>query len=481
MNAPFQSPEAPYWGTLLRIGRGELHRASRELQGAAWRGTWRGRLLAWWLAGALMRRARWHREQLNPAAALDALDDARRICGRDRLAEILREQDQTAARIVEDCRRLIRSGNVEPALDQLELLHRRGIEPDGSGPLRDLALGCRAAEAFLHAGQPRAAIGLLEYLRPRQQDCPWMDARIRWLRRRHDRKGLDNTHPALLDRTVELRAVPGKALPTNTDSGQRTEVVFGLPRGSRGREPLRRLLLWIDGVGHYLICLEPEIWLGRYVPLSRVQVPLLADMQRRHLRMTRSGEGGFVLQSAGRISVDGEPEAVRSEEAGADGASRPRGGGCRIPSAGEFLVRLADSVSIACRSSRSAAGTLVMRMTSRHRTVPAADAVVWLGEDFVIGPEPEADIRCPDRRARVIVRRVEQGLAIRCAEGLTTAGTGGEWEAVAGGEPRGGDPNCWFGRPLRAGDHSLMLERLEDDQELPGGVSSACPAHRSPA
>src|SRR5262249_48676796 len=55
--------------------------------------------------------------------------------------------------------------------------------------------------------------------------------------------------------------------------------------------PSQRFLLWIDGVGGYLVCLGARVTLGQATPDSFVDVPLFADVSRLHATLTRDAEG----------------------------------------------------------------------------------------------------------------------------------------------------------------------------------------------
>src|SRR5205085_1968322 len=50
----------------------------------------------------------------------------------------------------------------------------------------------------------------------------------------------------------------------------------------RTLEPPSQYLLWIDGVGGYLVCLSHRVTLGQANPESVVDIPLLADVSRHH-------------------------------------------------------------------------------------------------------------------------------------------------------------------------------------------------------
>src|SRR5919204_3789912 len=70
------------------------------------------------------------------------------------------------------------------------------------------------------------------------------------------------------------------------------------------RDP--QFLLWIDGVGGYLVCLGNRITLGQATPETTVDVPLFADVSRLHAALTRDTEG-YLLEAMRSAQVNGEP------------------------------------------------------------------------------------------------------------------------------------------------------------------------------
>ena len=70
--------------------------------------------------------------------------------------------------------------------------------------------------------------------------------------------------------------------------------------------PPDRFLLWIDGVGGYLVCMGTRVNFGQAVPGSPVDVPLVADVSRMHATLSRDGEG-YVLEAVRALQVNGKP------------------------------------------------------------------------------------------------------------------------------------------------------------------------------
>ena len=71
-------------------------------------------------------------------------------------------------------------------------------------------------------------------------------------------------------------------------------VELTIPEVRRTLEPPSQYLLWIDGVGGFLVCLSHRVTLGQANPESAVDIPLLADVSRHHATIQRDPEGCFL-------------------------------------------------------------------------------------------------------------------------------------------------------------------------------------------
>ena len=69
----------------------------------------------------------------------------------------------------------------------------------------------------------------------------------------------------------------------STPTGPATRRCNSPPETATAESPEGlRFLLWVDGVGGYLVCLSDEVTLGQSTPNCRVHVPILADVSRHH-------------------------------------------------------------------------------------------------------------------------------------------------------------------------------------------------------
>lgn len=72
------------------------------------------------------------------------------------------------------------------------------------------------------------------------------------------------------------------------------------------RDPGAQYLLWIDGIGGYLVCLSHRVTLGQASLDPVVDIALLADISRHHATIQRDAEGYF-LEAVRRSAVNGQP------------------------------------------------------------------------------------------------------------------------------------------------------------------------------
>ncbi|MCC7085129.1 MAG: FHA domain-containing protein [Pirellulales bacterium] len=128
-----------------------------------------------------------------------------------------------------------------------------------------------------------------------------------------------------------------------------------------------RMLLWVDAVGGYLVCLGSEIAIGQPSSDVNPDVPILADLSRRHAIVRREGEG-YTIEAVRSTKVDGR--AIHGTAPLYDGSAIELGEGVRL----RFL------------KPHPLSSTAKLEFVSRHRTQPSTDAVLLMADSCVIGP-----------------------------------------------------------------------------------------------
>jgi hypothetical protein len=159
----------------------------------------------------------------------------------------------------------------------------------------------------------------------------------------------------------------------------------------------KRFLLWVDGVGGYLVCLSSRVTFGQATADGPVDVPLFADVSRLHAELARDGEG-YVVESGKGVLVNGQ-RSTRSLLAAGDRVTL--GATC------QFLFHRPVPVS----------GTARLELTSGHRLPVAVDGVILMANEVMIGPGPGAHVVVPDLPAPVVLYRSRDGLGVRVPGG----------------------------------------------------------------
>jgi tetratricopeptide (TPR) repeat protein len=175
----------------------------------------------------------------------------------------------------------------------------------------------------------------------------------------------------------------------------------GGTNGSADGSPAR-LLLWIDGIGGYLVCLSPRVTLGQAAAEALVDVPLVADVSRLHATLTRDAEG-YLLEGTKELQVNSQP--IRRA------LLRP-GDRVTLGTSCQFVFRQAVPVSTTAR----------LDLVSGHRLPLAVDGVILMGDALVLGPGPQAHIVLPEVNAPVVLFRNKDGIGVRGRGQLTVNG-----------------------------------------------------------
>src|SRR5438128_652804 len=133
-----------------------------------------------------------------------------------------------------------------------------------------------------------------------------------------------------------------------------------------------RFLLWIDGVGGFLVCLGSRVTFGQATAADQVDVPLTADVSRIHASLTRDA-GGYVLEAVRLIQVNGQT-VTRSLLQANDRVTL--GATC------QFLFRLPAALSATAR----------LDLVSGHRVPLGVDGVLLMAETLVLGEGPQVHV-----------------------------------------------------------------------------------------
>jgi hypothetical protein len=175
---------------------------------------------------------------------------------------------------------------------------------------------------------------------------------------------------------------------------------------TRAEQPVSagpRFILWVDGVGGYLVCLADEIVIGQASDGNNVDVPILGDISRRHVRIRREGEG-YVLEPLHAVRVGGKP--VQTKTMLCDGDE----------------IELGEGVRMRFRRPHTLSGSARLDFLSRHRTQPWADGVLLMAESCVLGPHWQNHVVCRDWSGDVVLYRQDDELYCRAMDSIEIDG-----------------------------------------------------------
>lgn len=349
------------------------------------------------------------------------LDEAGRLLRQTALREfrpakkLLTEVVQRRVQQAEQC---LAAGDPAAALARLASLDR--ADHDVVRQAREAALHVDAAQRFARRGQLvraeslyQRAAGLLVHL-PALAEA----ARACSLKKAESRELADRLHAALAaecwpdvlrhaEALVEIcpehhvarqarkrawSAVGVHAMDdsTNTYRGKSPEAANTPTVAWR---PIDRFLLWVDGVGGYLVCTRDELTIGQPVAGSAVDIPLLGELSRQHARLRRDGEV-YLIEPRRPVRLDGR--TIDRATALADG----------------MQVELGN-VKLRFRQPHPLSATARLEFVSRHHTQPSADAVLLLAESCILGPGAQSHVLCGDWSQELIVYRQGDDLFCR--------------------------------------------------------------------
>ena len=166
-----------------------------------------------------------------------------------------------------------------------------------------------------------------------------------------------------------------------------------------------RFLLWIDGVGGYLVCLGARVTFGQAIHDGHVDIPLVADVSRLHASLTRDAEG-YVLEAVRPIQVNAR-EVTRALLQAGDRLTL--GASCQLQ------FRLPVPISTSAR----------LDLVSGHRLPLSVDAILLMADTLVLGDDPQVHVNVPDLKQPLVLFRQKDTLGIRyrgklCINGRTS-------------------------------------------------------------
>lgn len=408
------------WLTLRQVRaalqNGRLEEAQQLLASPAVRGHRKSWDLLRQLTKGYVERGDHHLRQRNEAAAWDDLLKAEALAPTDPDAQSLRlvltRQGLT------DLRSLLEAGETQRALELLGRFGQRAVSQTELRHLEDAVKDWVLTQDLADRGEFPLAQQMFERVRRVIATGAGVDRYQGELSDRATRyqEALPPLHEAvdqrrwrdvlhLAERVLvvapqhgearKARARAWKSQEPETIAEARTGHSLDSTATDEPSGPPKRFLLWIDGVGGYLICLGSRVSFGQATAEGSIDVPLLADVSRLHAVLQRDGEG-YVIESTRSLTVNGK---------GAAKANLQPGDRVTLGAACQFLFQTPVPVSTTAR----------LDLVSGHRLPLSIDGIFLMAETLVMGPGPVAHVPLHEAEKSIVLYRTKDGLGVRCA------------------------------------------------------------------
>jgi tetratricopeptide (TPR) repeat protein len=405
------------------LKNGRLEEAQRLLCQPAAHGHKRSWELLQQVAQGFVERGERHLHHDNAAAAWNDLVAAEQMGAADSAAFRLR---QALTRLgLAEVRTLLQAGEPGRALEMVNQLRHRSVQPPELPLLEEAAKGWAMAKEQAGRGEFAQAIrsaGRVRKLLPDRTDA--LEQFIAALEQQHQTFSalLIQLHEAaeqsewrevvrLSEQVLDIAPQHLEARKARARAWRVLEpqTVASVPRLVEPAEETsappaaeQRFLLWIDGVGGYLVCLGNRVTLGQATPDAYVDIPLFADVSRIHASLTRDTEG-YVLEATRPLQVNSQT---------VDRALLQSGDRVTLGASCQLQFRQPVPVSASAR----------LDLVSGHRLPLTVDGVLLMADTLVLGPGSQVHVPMPDVQQPIILYRHKEGLGVRHAGNMNIDG-----------------------------------------------------------
>jgi hypothetical protein len=424
-------------------GQGQLEEACQLLLQSDLRQYLPGKRLSTRVAGDLAQRARRRVIQGDLSAGWRDLQAAQSLAGD--IAAVLAARQEIIALALGEAESHIEAGDPARALAQLETLERFRVQDEPLRWMKEVARRLESARHLARHGkfaEAEAQAKAADAIRPK---LAYVTSKVREYHDRIEpfRQLSESLHRALAgeqwtdvvslaDQVLELAPENRLAQGLRRKAWEKVgtplnDSVAGprVTRAANGSNPQhlasdmemrracgvsvaeppagRRFLLWIDGVGGYLVCLGDEVVLGQSSPEYSLDIPIQADLSRRHAQIARRGDG-YVIEPLHMTRLNGQ--VIRGKTLLSDGDE----------------IELAQGVRLRFRQPHALSASARLDFLSHHRTQPKADGVLLMAESCVLGPKWQNHVVCRDWQGDVVLYRRDGELCCRAMDAIEIDG-----------------------------------------------------------
>ncbi|MDW8241589.1 MAG: FHA domain-containing protein [Thermogemmata sp.] len=165
-----------------------------------------------------------------------------------------------------------------------------------------------------------------------------------------------------------------------------------------------RLLLWIDNIGSYLLCLSNTVSIGNHGLDRTSLVPICANLHRFHGEICWDSESFWIVSSKADVFVNGrrvqQRELLRHED----------------------RIQLGETCELQFLQPDPQLQTALLYITSGHRLPLSLNGIILMGQLLVFGCHPKAHIPLEPlsngqlRTSQLSLSRCPEGLGVRVQE-----------------------------------------------------------------
>jgi hypothetical protein len=199
------------------------------------------------------------------------------------------------------------------------------------------------------------------------------------------------------------------------------------PTQRGGKQAATRHLLWVDGVGGFLLCGGARVTLGHASAKPAPDIPLLADVSRMHAALDRDAEG-YALEGFRKTQLNGqaiERGTLRSGD----------------------RITLGDSCQFVFTQPLPLSASARLDVVSGHRLAYPVSAILLMADTVVLSGGVRGHVSVRDLDKPIILFRHKEALAVRYDGAI-----------LVGGQACSARAPLDAGRTVTIGDVSLTLE-----------------------
>lgn len=211
---------------------------------------------------------------------------------------------------------------------------------------------------------------------------------------------------------------------------QTAEIPEAKPAARQDAPASKRQILWIDGVGGYLMIGRDDVLIGQAGGM--VDIAIAGDVSRQSAVLRRRGSDYFIdpLQET-RVESELISQATL------------------LPS--EAHLQLGGRVRLRLVKPHPLSSTARLELTSLHRFQPRVDGILLLADSCILGPGSSCHVRCSQWEQDLLMFRQENQWYLRVQQAVEVNGQSLH-------QPQGNLVAITDGLRLRAADFSLSVE-----------------------